>query len=90
MGIVGKVIKIKSIYIFQNIQNCPEYNSLVDIKIFDNLLVIPILERKTKVVKGVAQIPYIGTINKNNMPKDVEIKLIKKFRNGINYWLNSH
>ena len=90
MGIVGKVIKIKSIYIFQNIQNCPEYNSLVDIKIFDNLLVIPILERKTKVVKGVAQIPYIGTINKNNMPKDVEIKLIKKFRKCIKYWLNSH
>ena len=90
MGIIGKVIKIKDVYIFKNIENCSEYNSLVDIKIFENLLAIPILEHKTKIVKGVAQIPYIGTINKNNKPKDFECKLIKKFRKCIKYWLKYH
>ena len=86
-GIIGKVIKNKNIFISKTTENSPEYNSLVDIKVFDSILVIPILEHKTKIVKGVAQIPYIGTINKNNKPKDMEYKTIKKFRKCIKYWL---
>ena len=86
-GIIGKVIKNKNIFISKTTENSPEYNSLVDIKVFDSILVIPILEHKTKIVKGIAQIPYIGTINKNNKPKDMEYKTIKKFRKCIKYWL---
>ena len=90
MGIIGKVIKIKNIYGIQNIKHCIEYNTLVDIDSFDGILTIPILERKTKKIKGVAQIPYIGTIDKNNKPKDVDCKLIKKLRKGIKYWIYYH
>jgi hypothetical protein len=87
MGIIGKVIKIKNIYGIQSINKCIEYNILVDIDTFDGILTIPILEPKTKIIKGVAQIPYIGTIDKNNKPKDIDCKLIKKLRKGIKYWI---
>ena len=87
MGIIGKVIKIKNIYGIQSINKCIEYNILVDIDTFDGILTIPILEPKTKIIKGVAQIPYIGTIDKNNKPKEIDCKLIKKLRKGIKYWI---
>ena len=90
MGIIGKVIKIKNIYGIQSINKCIEYNILVDIDTFDGILTIPILEPKTKIIKGVAQIPYIGTIDKNNKPKDIDCKLIKKLRKGIKYWIYYH
>ena len=90
MGIIGKVIKIKNIYGIQNIKNCIEYNSLVDIDSFDGVLTIPIFEFKTKNIKGVAQISYIGTFDKNNMPKDIDCKLIKKFRKCIKHWIYYH
>ena len=87
MGIIGKVIKIKNIYGIQSINKCIEYNILIDIDTFDGILTIPILEPKTKIIKGIAQIPYIGTIDKNNKPKDIDCKLIKKLRKGIKYWI---
>jgi hypothetical protein len=90
MGIIGKVIKIKNIYGIQSINKCIEYNILVDIDTFDGILTIPILEPKTKIIKGVAQIPYIGTIDKNNKPKEIDCKLIKKLRKGIKYWIYYH
>ena len=90
MGIIGKVIKIKNIYGIQSINKCIEYNILVDIDTFDGILTIPILESKTKIIKGVAQIPYIGTIDKNNKPKEIDCKLIKKLRKGIKYWIYYH
>ena len=87
MGIIGKVIKIKRIYTIQSITKCTEYNSIVDINTFDGALTIPILEPKTKKVKGVAQIPYIGTVYKNDKPKEIEYKIIKKLRKCIKYWI---
>ena len=87
MGIIGKVIKIKRIYTIQSITKCTEYNSIVDINTFDGALTIPILEPKTKKVKGVAQIPYIGTVYKNDKPKEIECKIIKKLRKCIKYWI---
>ena len=90
MGIIGKIIKIKNIYGIKNVENCSEYNSLVDINSVYTLLTFPILEHKTKNVKGVVQIPYVGTINKNNKPKEIDLKLIKKFRKCIKYWLYYH
>ena len=90
MGIIGKVIKIKSIYGIQNVKKCIEYNSIVDIDTYDGILTFPILEPKTKNVKGVAQISYIGTIDKNNKPKDIDCKLIKKFRKVSKHWIYYH
>ena len=90
MGIIGKVIKIKNIYGIKNIKNCVEYNTFVDLDTFDGILTFPILECKTKNIKGVAQIPYTGTIDKNNKPKDIDCKLIKKFRKCIKYWIYYH
>ena len=90
MGIIGKVVKIKNIYGIQNIKNCAEYNSIIDIETYDSVLTMPIFEYKTKNVKGVAQINYIGTFDRNNKPKDFECKLIKKFRKCIKYWLYYH
>ena len=87
MGIIGKEIKIKRIYTIQSITKCSEYNSIVDIDTFDGALTIPILEPKTKKVKGVAQIPYIGTVYKNDKPKEIECKIIKKLRKCIKYWI---
>ena len=87
MGIIGKVIKIKRIYTIQSITKCSEYNSIVDIDTFDGALTIPILEPKTKKVIGVAQIPYIGTVYKNDKPKEIECKIIKKLRKCIKYWI---
>jgi len=86
-GIIGKVIKMKNIYALKDINKCHEYNNLVDIQTFDGLLTFPVLEHKTKKVKAIAQINYIGTIYKNNKPKDIECILIKKFKKCIKYWL---
>ena len=37
-GIIGKVIKNKNIFISKTTENSPEYNSLVDIKVFDSTI----------------------------------------------------
>ena len=86
-GIIGKVIKTKKTHAIQKIEKCNEYNDLVDIKTFDGLLTFPVLEHKTKNVKGIVQITYIGTVDKNNKPKEVECMLIKKVKKCIKYWL---
>lgn len=88
MGIIGKVIKNKNIYALQNIIKCPEYNSIVDIDTMEGVLTIPILESNTKKIKGVAQIPYIGTVYKNNKPKDIECKIIKIYRKYCKNWMH--
>ena len=89
-GIIGKVVKLKDILGFQSIKNSVEYNSIIDIESSDGLLTFPILEIKTKKIKGIAQVPYIGKIYKNGKPKDVEVNLIKKLRKCIKYWLKNN
>ena len=86
-GIVGKVVKLKDILGYQSIKNSVEYNSIIDIDSSDGLITFPILEIKTKIIKGVGQFPYLGKIYKNGKPKDAEVDLIKKFRKCIKYWL---
>ena len=87
IGIVGKVIKLKNILGYENISDSVEYNSFIDLDSCGGLLTFPILEKKTKEVKGVVQVPYIGKISKNGKPKDSEMKLIKKLKKCIKYWI---
>ena len=89
-GIVGKVVKLKDILGYQSIKNSVEYNSIIDIDSSDGLITFPILEIKTKIIKGVGQFPYLGKIYKNGKPKDAEVDLIKKFRKCIKYWLKKN
>ena len=89
-GIIGKVVKLKDILGYQSIKSSVEYNSIIDIESSDGLLTFPILEIKTKKIKGIAQVPYIGKIYKNGKPKDVEVNLIKKLRKCIKYWLKNN
>ena len=88
LGIIGKVIKNKKIIGYQNIKNCKDFNPIIDIKSSDGILTIPILEIKTKNIKGVAQVPYLGVIYENNKPKEVDYKVIKKLRKCIKYWFH--
>ena len=53
IGIIGKVIKNKNISGYQNLKNCQDFNPIIDIKSSDGILTIPILEIKTKNIKGV-------------------------------------
>ena len=87
LGVIGKSIQEKEILAYQSIKNCAEFNNLIDIKSLDGLLTFPILERKTKNVKGVVQVPYIGKVYENGKPSEKEIKILKKFRKCIKYWI---
>ena len=90
IGIIGKVIKLRDILGYQNIKNSVDYNSIIDINSYDGILTFPILEIKTKIIKGVVQVPYIGKIYKNGKPKDSEVNLIKKLRKCIKYWIKKN
>ena len=86
-GIVGKSIASKEILTFQNIKNCVEFNSIIDMNTSDGLLTFPIMGKKDKIVRGVVQVPYIGKIYQNGKPNENEIKVIKKFRKCIKNWI---
>ena len=89
-GIIGKVIRLKDILGYQNIKNSVDYNSIIDINSYDGILTFPILEIKTKFIKAVAQIPYIGKIYKNGKPKDSDMNLIKILRKCIKFWIKKN
>ena len=87
IGIIGKVIKSKEILTFQNIKNCAEFNSIIDMNTSDGLLTFPILGKKNKIVRAVVQVPYLGKVFQNGKPNENEIKIIKKFRKCIKNWI---
>ena len=87
IGIIGKVIKSKEILTFKNIKNCADFNSIIDMNTNDGLLTFPILGKKNKIVKAVAQVPYFGKVFQNGKPDEKEIKIIKKFRKCIKNWI---
>ena len=89
-GIIGKVFKLKDILGYESIKNSVDYNSIIDVDSSDGILTFPILEIKTKIIKGIVQIPYFGKISENGKPKDSEIKLIKKFRKCVKYWIHKN
>ena len=89
-GIVGRSIKTKDILTFQNIKKCAEFNPIVDLNITDALLTFPILGKKSKIVKGVVQVPYFGKIFKNGKPNENIMKIIKKFRKCVKNWFAIH
>jgi adenylate cyclase len=90
IGIIGKVIKSKEILTFQNIKNCTEFNSIIDMDTSEGLLTIPILNKKDNIVKGIAQVPYIGKVYQNGKPNENEIKFIKKFRKCAKNWIEKN
>jgi adenylate cyclase len=90
LGIIGRSIKSKDILTFVNIKRCAEFNYIVDLNITDGLLTFPILSKKSKIVRGVAQVPYFGKIFKNGKPNENIVKVIKKFRKCIKYWFENN
>ena len=89
-GIIGKVVKSKEILGYQSIKSSVDYNSIIDIDSAVGILTFPILEIKTKIIKGIVQVPYYGKIYENGKPKDSEVKLIKKFRKCVKYWIQKN
>ena len=86
IGIIGKVIKTKEIVAFENTKNCVNFNSIIDLNTSDGILTFPILSKKNKNVRAVAQVPYLGKILKNGKPNENQMKIIKKFRKCIKNW----
>ena len=86
IGIIGKVIKSKEILAFENTKNCVNFNLIIDLNTSDGILTFPILSKKNKIVRAVAQVPYIGKILKNGKPNENQMKTIKKFRKCIKNW----
>ena len=87
VGIIGSVIRSKEILAFQNIKNCAEFNSIIDMNTSDGLLTFPILEKKSKVARAVVQVPFFGKVFQNGKPNENVIKIIKKFRKCIKNWI---
>ena len=87
LGIVGEVIKSKEILVIANMKNSVNYNSIIDIPSSDGLLTFPILEKKSNVIKGVVQVPFIGNLSKNGKPKEAFMKIIKILSKCIRGWI---
>ena len=87
LGIVGEVIKSKEILVIANMKNSVNYNSIIDIPSSDGLLTFPVLEKKSNVIKGVVQVPFIGNLSKNGKPKEAFMKIIKILSKCIRGWI---